>query len=824
MPINFDDLLDDKNGSVVDPRDVFLTLNRSKEFAFPRDIQTEVMKAWFGQRNQADTVIKLNVGSGKTLVGLMLLQSSLNEGVGPALYIAPDKQLVDQVLREAEALGIDATDDPKDAEFQSGGRIVVTTVHRLFNGRSIFGIGADGVKLKIGTIVVDDAHACIATITDQFRIRLNLEDEAFKEIVELLGPELKRQSHPRFLSITSNDPQALMEVPFWAWTAKHDRIIELLHKYRNTESLRFSYPLLSDILPQCRCLIGGQGLEIEPVCPPTDLIRSFSKASRKIYMTATLADDSVLVTHFGAQPDKLTDPIVPTSSQSMGERMILMPQELNPEIELADVQALLADLAKTVNVVVIAPSAYAATHWQDIADQTLDKQSVVEGVERLKQEHVGLTVLVNRYDGIDLPHDACRVLVIAGLPEVASYSELSDMAVLSDSTAGLRRQMQRIEQGMGRGVRSNDDYCVVLLIGPKLIRRVMAPDGLELLTPATRAQLELSRNLAKQLAGVGVPELRSVLDECLERNPSWVNVSKKALLGAMASPGLALDKRSIDVRRAFDLSRAGDHKAAAEVLGDAASESDDDDEKALLLAKRAAAQHHIDPAAAQKTLLAAYRLNPNVIKPLEGVAHQSISPIKGEQAAIVQDYHRSRFLEATDRLLYANELVDDLAFTTVVPDRFESAIDSAAKFIGIQAQRPERLFGEGPDNLWALSGGSFLVIECKNTVTSTQGISKTDLGQLDQAVTWFSAKYPAAEHVPVIIHPLRVIGDTATPVSGMRIITEPQLAKLRKAIGAFAKSLCDLDTLNNTAKVKELIDAHGFNSNEFVNRYTVGPK
>ena len=44
MPIDFDHLLDEDDSIVIDPRDIFLTLDRDKAFAFPRDIQTEVMK------------------------------------------------------------------------------------------------------------------------------------------------------------------------------------------------------------------------------------------------------------------------------------------------------------------------------------------------------------------------------------------------------------------------------------------------------------------------------------------------------------------------------------------------------------------------------------------------------------------------------------------------------------------------------------------------------------------------------------------------------------------------------------------------------------
>jgi hypothetical protein len=822
MAIKFDALLADDEAAVIDPRDIFLTLSRDKKFAFPRDIQTEVMKAWFGQRDNPDTVVKLNVGSGKTLVGLLLLQSSLNEGIRPAIYIAPDKQLVDQVLAEAKTLGIDAVDDPRDTAVQSGEKIAVTTVHRLFNGKSIFGIGSEGVKLKIGAIVIDDVHACIATINEQFRIQLPNTHKAYHAIYNIAKSDLQRQSFARFLDLKNGDPQALMEIPYWTWHDHQKDILEALHAHKGDDELLFSYPLLNGVLPQCRCVMSGQKLEIEPFCPPTDLVMAFSKAKRRIYMTATLADDSALVTHFAANPKKLSNPIVPVSSQSMGERMILMPQELNADFDADDIRKLLVAIAKKENVVVIVPSKQTADLWKGDADQILLAENVVDGIAKLRQKHVGLTVLVNRYDGIDLTHEACRVLAIVGLPEVTAYTELTDMAVLSDSQSSLRRQMQRIEQGMGRGVRSNDDYCVVLLVGAKLTARIKTPEGTALLTPATRAQLDLSRKVAKQLADVDLKGLKEVIDQCLDRDPDWVKVSKMALLKAKTQPGLAIDGKSVAIRSAFDLSRAGDHKAAVEVLQTAVNAVADNDEKAWLLQKGAAIEHHISPAESQKMLLAAYKLNPNVLRPMEGVAYQKLSAHAGAQTATIQKFQQSRFLEAADRLLYANQLLDELMFHTVPADRFEAALNSVAEFIGIKCQRPEKLFGEGPDNLWALPSGSFLVIECKNNATSEKGISKADLGQLDQGMTWFSAKYPAASGTPVIVHPHRKLGDGASAVSQMRVMTEEGLKKLRQALEAFAKGLCDPDTLNNAKKVSELINVHGFGT-EFLMRYTTTP-
>lgn len=823
--VKFNDLLDDDEESVIDPRDIFLTLERDKRFSFPRDIQTEVMKSWFASRDQADTIIKLNVGSGKTLVGMLLLQSSLNEGKGPAIYVCPDKQLVSQVLVEAELLGMDVTDEPRDPKFASSEKICVTTIHKIFNGRSIFGIGAGGIKIKIGSLVVDDAHACIAAVSDQFRVSLPNSHKSYSTIFDLVSNDLKRQSKSQFLDLAEGDPRAVMEVPFWSWQDHHDAILAILHAHRNDDELLFSYPLLSEVMPFCRCFIGGKKLEIEPTCPPTDLIRAFSRAERRIYMTATLSDDSVLVTHFGANPEKLQAPIVPISSQSMGERMILMPQELNPDIEIMEIKNLLVKLSKKTNVVVIVPSKPAADHWHDDADQILMADNVVGGIEKLRNGHVGLTVLVNRYDGIDLPHDACRVLAIFDLPEVASFREAADMTVLSNSEFSLRRQMQRIEQGMGRGVRSNDDHCVVLLWGAKLASRLKSPDGRAMLTSATQAQLDLSTKLAKKLNGTDIDGIEEVIGQCLDRDADWVKVSKKALLKAKSDTGLNLDPIATASRIAFDSARLGDHTAAMEILNSVASKTSDQDLKAWLQVRLAEMTHTVDPARAQKIVLSARKLNSNVLKPIEGIAYQKLKPVIGKQAAAVQKYHSGRFLEAVDRVLYTKSVIEDLQFDPERTDEFEAAIDTVAKMVGIGSQRPEKQIGDGPDNLWAFPDGTFLVIECKSGSTSHQGISKHDLGQLDQAMTWFKGKYMEAIPVsPIIVHPLRALGQGATKVADMRIINATGLAKLKKAFEEFNKSLGDLNVMNDVARIADLLETHSLTASSFVNCYTTTVK
>lgn len=87
--------------------------------------------------------------------------------------------------------------------------------------------------------------------------------------------------------------------------------------------------------------------------------------------------------------------------------MILAPQNVCPTASEESVRDYVAGLARDRNVVVIVPSHARAKWWQPVAKLVLDKVNIHQGVEQLRQNPaLGLAVLVNRYDGIDLPGDA----------------------------------------------------------------------------------------------------------------------------------------------------------------------------------------------------------------------------------------------------------------------------------------------------------------------------------------------------------------------------------------------------------------------------------
>jgi replicative superfamily II helicase len=85
--VDFSKLLEKKSlGKEIDPVAIFERLDKETSKEYLRPPQTEVLSEWHQKfRSRKDSIIKLHTGQGKTLIGLLMLQSYLNEGKGPAI-------------------------------------------------------------------------------------------------------------------------------------------------------------------------------------------------------------------------------------------------------------------------------------------------------------------------------------------------------------------------------------------------------------------------------------------------------------------------------------------------------------------------------------------------------------------------------------------------------------------------------------------------------------------------------------------------------------------------------------------------------------------
>jgi hypothetical protein len=823
MPLNLSRLnIRHPSDTVLEPREIFRALpNRSRKYQFPRDVQTEVWTRWFGRRTLQDTLLKLNTGSGKTVVGLMLLKSCLNESVGPAVYIAPTPYLAGQVVREAHSLGIIVDQDPRSIAVTSGQAILVTTIKTLFNGRSQFGVGDEGVKIGIGSVVIDDAHACLQETEEQFTLLIPRGTAAFTELFGMFRDSLLAYSHTKVYDLDQGEPNTILPVPFWSWHDNLPKITKVLHGLRTDEKIQFVWPLIKDVLAECRCVIGAVGAEISPRMTPADLIPSFARAQRRVFMGATFTDDSVLVSHFDVDPAALSAVVTPDSANDIGDRMILVPQALNPALRDDDIKAYLAHKARFINVVVIVPSGYRANFWRDVAAQVLTADNLATGVEALRAGHVGLTVIVNRYDGIDLPDDACRILAIDGLPDVRRLIDKTEQRIRHAWDALSAEAIQRIEQGMGRGNRSADDWCVVLLMGRSLTGHLYSPRAKARFTAATRAQWELSESVAEQLRGKSLDDIDEAVSYCLNRHTDWVGASRGALVGLKYPIAPQVDPIVLARRHAFNVARLNDLPRAVEYVRTAFEAAQDRTARGWLLAEVAAYQHRLDPSQAQVTLRSAKELNMQVTTPLTGVTYHRLAADLSDQAARCLAVLRAKFRSGNDFVIYVNALADDLRFVPETAPAFERAMAALGELAGFEAQRPEADYGRGPDVLWRMGNLQFAVMEAKNGAT-TDLISKSDCNQLAGSINWFHDEYDhSCTAAAIMIHPSAHADHDATPPDGARSITAERLPGLVEAARRFATALATKVQFGTVPEVARVLADCGLSAATFVERHSV---
>ena len=559
----------------INPRDIFMALTgKDNKYQYPRDVQGEVWKQWFNVRQNKDTIIKMNTGSGKTLVALLILQSCLNEGVGPALYVVPDKFLVEQVKTQADALGIKVTDTENDLDYQRKKAILVIGIQKLVNGKSIFGLREEN-NYPIGSVVIDDMHACISCIQEQFSITVPRTNVLYNLIANLFYDDMNAQAEGRFNEIVnSQNTFDNMMVPFWSWQEKITQVYQILASNRENDAVKFKFDLIKDCLKLSHCYISAKEISIIPNCTPIQKITSFDEAKRRIYMSATLPDDSPFSTVMGLDFDKKMTVISPEKANDIGERLIVVPKIINKDITEFEVRNAIAQKAEDYNVVVLVPSYAMAECWKSLGGIVLNSSNISQGIGLIKNNDKGLYVFVNRYDGIDLPDDACRIIVVDGLPNISNMNDRYEQEIVRKSKRIQREQIQRIEQGMGRGVRSSNDYCLVYLLGNQLTNVLYSDDGYEFFSNATKAQFKLSEKMCEQIEGQTIDEIMEIGNYLLERNSDWVEVCKNGISSVEYVKTINVSKYAVAIRKAFNYALYGDYQKAASMITELVNDED----------------------------------------------------------------------------------------------------------------------------------------------------------------------------------------------------------------------------------------------------------
>lgn len=798
----------EKKEKAIDPVQLFYEeLIQKPNYNFLRDNQTEFLRKWHGERGDRDIIGIMETGSGKTLLGLLMLYSKLSEGVGPAAYFCPDNQLVEQVRSQASLYGIPTCTIEKvegirrefPLEYSNQDSILVTTFEQLFNGQSIFGIRNSSRReiQEIGALVIDDAHDCVAKARKKATVEIikNENEKLYNKILNTFEDDLSYQGEGVFNSIKRGENTVILQVPSWSWENKLAMINEILEEENNDKNpnIYFNLPLISDSLKLCECYISGGKIEITPISVPVESVPSYKNAKHRYILSATLGNSYELISDLDTARKALTKPITVDNTQ-LGERLILAPKRYNPNFtdDIMREQCMQWVKKRNINVAVIVPNKSVAKNWSEIGATLIDSDNIQVNLQRLKDSTGNVLVFINRYDGIDLINDMCRILVIDGMPTKESLKDKIEMQYREDSMYLNLKRAQVIEQGMGRAVRSGTDHCITFLLGNDLLSFVGKNQNKKLFSPSIQAQIEFgmslitSNNMKPKEVGEAIV---SAMDTCLSADENWRKFHKELISGAT---------------KKYEKIKLDDYIGIADSLRNAARYSLRRDERNINVSMDEIMEKVVDTAdegwyyqlystfvnsinenRAQELQLKAYDLNSALLKPLSFVKSKTVKKCSSQIESFKE--RLKEYSTGNDIVIGLNEIISQLLYS---PDHnhqnFEKAIKDLGYFLGFISDQPDKKSG-GPDNFWRMENFDF-VIECKNQ--STGKVSRAETSQISSSKRWYTDLYAEEDRLRLIMfHPESILRKDAYGDSEFNVVNKEKLNLLKEKVRKLGDAL-----------------------------------
>ena len=816
----------------VDPVILYDTLDRAHDKGPLRPAQLDVLQNWTANhRNDRDVIVKLHTGQGKTLIGLLMLQAQLNYGKGPALYLCPDNFLIGQTVDQAKQFGIATcqADSELPDDFVSSNRILVTSVQKLFNGLTKFGLNRR--SMQVGTLLMDDAHACADTIREACRIRIPKDEPAYDAMKTLFADNLEQQGVGTFADINNDKRDALLPVPYWAWIEREGEVAKILSTNAERKSIKFAWPLLKDILGYCQCVVSGVTIEIEPYIPPLIAFGSYAEALHRIFMSATVTDDAFLIKGLELKPETIVHPLTYSKESWSGEKMILLPSLIHEELDRECMVKIFAEQKpkNQYGIVVLATAFAKVKDWGSYGAVVADKKSVGKIIDDLRKGvYENTVVLVNRYDGIDLPDDTCRILIFDGKPYSESLIDLYEETCRPNSMNTLMRTVRTIEQGMGRSVRGEKDYSVVIVIGSDITRLVRDRESRKFLSSQMSRQIEIGIEIAEmakrdiETVEMPIKAINDLLNQCLLRNEDW-----KAFYGeqmAKVRPSGA-NERVLQVYTAELAAEQaycnGDYATAITLLQELLDKKlVDGQDKGWYLQEMARYQYRANRPESQRLQIVAYKNNRLLLRPADGVTVAKLTVVSQGRIERIADWVSG--FESYEQLdITLSDILGHLVFGTKA-DRFEQALNELSRAIGFVGERPDKEWKEGPDNLWALDDTQYIFWECKSEVDVKRSeINKHEAEQMNRSSAWFEKHYSGMKVKRIIIHPTNKVASAASFTHEVEAMREAELRTFVKHIRAFFKSF---ETFNfkdlSVTVIQKLVDAHALSVRSLLTQST----
>lgn len=785
----------------TDPIKIFESLPSLK--GTPNDLwrgQDRALSGWDDVRTKNDVLISLNTGAGKTIVGLLVAQSLVNEGVDNVIYVCSTIDLVNQTASEAERIGIDHTtrisSSYSNGLFETGKAFCITTYSALFNGHS-------SIRKRYfpGAIIFDDAHVAEATLRSAFTIRIDVreQEDLFNEIAELFEPHFKDLGiRARFKDSLSLDHHSTAFVAPGGLYERSERLLEIFnrHKLDKHDVLKYPFAWLEDNLDACAALFTRGVFEISPPFLPSLALDIFEQPLRRVYLSATLQSQTEFVRAFGRLP-KAT--VMPSNDAGNGERLIINGRRVKKGLGPDFVSKIVA----TRKAVIAIPDYSSATKWEAVATPPKTEDFSKALADFRKAKH-GAFALVSRVDGIDLPHETCRIMVVDGLPAGMSLIERFQWEYLRMKNVHAVRVANRLAQLFGRINRGRNDYGAFLLEGEDVNKWLDNDRNLSLLPPLLQKQVHVGREVYDSGQIQNQKDVIALVDSVLGRDKGWLDYYEREVkLGELDKDQLARAEAAepflVKAALAEALYAAAmwsrDPATARRELEKTVDQTATHDTPlggwhALWLGAAYEREGDRD-AALREYAIAMKRLGRSMTLP-----RGTVKPAKKDGGEL-SEFGRSVWdlLSHTAGVKYEKELAKFTKPLALInggtPNQAEAGMRALGELFGFTSTRPDNDQGTGPDVLWRDEKNAQMVaFELKTDKDDPGAYSKDDIGQGHNHIEWLEKNHSDFDLLGLLfIGPDGTASDKASPSKEMGLCHTASAVALQDAVLALVEDM-----------------------------------
>ena len=800
---------------ITDPEEIFRKQASGKNLWIG---QGDILRDWYKNRDKNDILIAMDTGMGKTIVGLLIAHSLMNEKKQKVIYLCASIQLVEQTVNEARSLGINVSSYSlgkyaNEYDFHECKAPLITTYQALFNGKSKFS------QEDIGGIIFDDSHVSGSVLKDSFTLSIPRDQQLYMQIANLFKSYFDSQKQDaRYNNILNNRGDDVFILPSFEVEHHLETIKQYMvdTKVNEDKNMLFAWEYLQDRLDLCLFLINRKRIEIVPPVIPSKFLKYFQSTVSRVYLSATHVGMDYFPRFYG---NKIQYYISFPSGKSKSKKFIISP--LKSKIgttDMSELRKLIYESIEPYRTLIITPSFNKSKAWKELdSDSVIEAKAdtIIRDIDSFKSSDNKKLILANRYDGIDFPGDSCRVLIFDGLPiegELLNsyfYTQLKiDNYIRSEINA-------KILQGIGRIFRGTDDYGIVILFGKEEVKWISTPKNKLEFPKRTQVQLNAGDKLNEIIDKENLSDLitqilnkdtdlMSMYDKFIDEETKKIDAQDEL----SETEGKLVEKMSLIESHIYNNLWMRDYSQIEVLCDELVSLSKDYDLKVN-------AWHHFVSAMALSVIGMDDKSNDFYLKAnsLESVLPKinikSDKKYRESEIGLVNSF--IEMIKTVDKdkaiedLKEKFEYMDDTKYPNM-DKKHELGIEYLGKILGFKTERPDNTHKTGPDVLWELPNNKYVILELKTNKT-TGNYSKKETSQSLDHVEWVKKNkniQNEADLYKIIIGPLNEVNQDANPSKDMYIIELKEFYEYGKKIINALES-CYSPAYNTTEAIEAFI-------------------